>query len=212
MCGQLLADVFRRDKRFDVVDATGKSIETMVDARSPHVVLVSDRLEANACSGFDVLRSMRASYPKVPVGMLLERSEQDLILKAFRGGARGVFCRCERLSMLPKCVRTVCANQIWISGSQLEFVMEALAEAPATNLVGVKGQLLLSKRESQVVHYLTEGFSNREIADELNLSEHTIKNYLFRIFDKLGVSSRVEVILYATSQRASSERARSKSA
>jgi DNA-binding NarL/FixJ family response regulator len=83
--------------------------------------------------------------------------------------------------------------------------MQALAEAPATNLVSAEGRALLSKRESQVVRYLAEGFSNKEIAKELDLSEHTVKNYLFRIFNKLGVSSRLEVVLYATSQRGSSE-------
>jgi DNA-binding CsgD family transcriptional regulator len=58
---------------------------------------------------------------------------------------------------------------------------------------------LLTKREEDVVRLLAEGMQNREIARELNLSEHTIKNYLFHIFDKLGVSSRVELILYAVS-------------
>jgi DNA-binding NarL/FixJ family response regulator len=58
---------------------------------------------------------------------------------------------------------------------------------------------LLTKREEDVVRLLAEGLQNRDIARELKLSEHTIKNYLFHIFDKLGVSSRVELVLYAVS-------------
>ena len=63
------------------------------------------------------------------------------------------------------------------------------------------GDSLLSKREEQVLHALADGLSNRELAASLNLSEHTVKNHLFRIFDKLGVSNRMEAVLYAISQR-----------
>jgi DNA-binding CsgD family transcriptional regulator len=66
-------------------------------------------------------------------------------------------------------------------------------------VVDVKGERLLSNREEDVVKLLMEGYSNREIAQGLNLSENTIKNYLFRIFEKLGVSSRTELLLYAMS-------------
>jgi DNA-binding NarL/FixJ family response regulator len=59
----------------------------------------------------------------------------------------------------------------------------------------------LSKREEQVLHLLADGLSNRELAHALKLSEHTVKNHLFRIFDKLGVSNRMEAVLYAISQR-----------
>jgi DNA-binding CsgD family transcriptional regulator len=66
-------------------------------------------------------------------------------------------------------------------------------------VVNAAGLKLLSKREEDVVRLLAEGFGNRDIARELSLSEHTVKNYLFKIFDKLGVSSRVEVVLYSVS-------------
>jgi DNA-binding NarL/FixJ family response regulator len=210
MGGQLLADVLRRDKHLHVADATGSSVEAILAAPVPDVVLVSEEIAGGPGNGFDVLRTFRASYPKVRVVMLLDHGDRDLVLHAFRSGARGVFCRCDPLNRLTKCVRAVHGNQIWISGPQLEFVMKALSEAPSTNLVGVNGQVLLSKRERQVVHCLIEGLSNKEIAHELQLSEHTIKNYLFSIFNKLGVSSRVEVVLYAASQRTSFERDRLK--
>ena len=210
MGGQLLADVLRRDKHLHVTDATDYPAERTLSAPAPDVVLVSEEIAGGPGNGFDVLRTFRASYPKVRVVMLLDNADRDLILDAFRGGARGVFCRCDPLNRLTKCVRSVHDNEIWISGPQLEIVMEALAEAPSTNLVGANGEELLSKRERQVVHCLIEGLSNKEIAHELQLSEHTIKNYLFSIFNKLGVSSRVEVVLYAASQQLSSEKGRLK--
>jgi len=64
---------------------------------------------------------------------------------------------------------------------------------------------LLSRREVEVVRCVAEGLSNREIAQRLGLTEHTVKNYLFRIFDKLGVSKRVEVVLYAYSLGSAAE-------
>jgi DNA-binding CsgD family transcriptional regulator len=78
-------------------------------------------------------------------------------------------------------------------------VLEAFAQLAPMRVVNADGMRLLTKREEDVVRLLVEGMQNREIARELNLSEHTIKNYLFHIFDKLGVSSRVELILYAVS-------------
>ena len=66
-----------------------------------------------------------------------------------------------------------------------------------TNAQGVK---LLSRQESKIVRLVSEGLTNREIAAELKLSGHTVKNYLFKIFDKLGISNRVELALYAVSR------------
>jgi DNA-binding NarL/FixJ family response regulator len=64
-------------------------------------------------------------------------------------------------------------------------------------VVSATGEILLTSREEQVVALVTDGLSNRNVANELGLSEHTVKKYLFRIFEKLGISSRVELVLYA---------------
>jgi DNA-binding CsgD family transcriptional regulator len=82
----------------------------------------------------------------------------------------------------------------------LEYVFEELAAARPLYLVDANGRNLLSKREQQVVALVAEGFTNRQISQELKLSEHTVKNYLFRVFEKLGISTRVELVLYALSQ------------
>jgi len=137
--------------------------------------------------------------------MLLDCARRDLVLEAFRVGARGVFCRSDSLKMLPKCVRRVHAGEIWANAEQIGFLFDAFAEAPITRLVSAEGEPLLSAREQQVVRFVAEGLGNREIAAALNLSEHTVKNYMFHIFNKLGISSRVELVLYATSQRTSSQ-------
>src|SRR5439155_24242919 len=98
------------------------------------------------------------------------------------------------------CIEIVYRGQIWARNGEIEFVLEALGKALPSRLVDSKGIALLSKREQDVIRSLSEGLTNREIAAELKLSEHTVKNYLLRIFDKLGISSRAEAILYAFRQ------------
>src|SRR5207237_7032349 len=87
--------------------------------------------------------------------------------------------------------------QIWANSNELQFLLEAMSEPVPMKFLSASGDALLSAREIDVVRCVAEGLSNREIALRLSLREHTVKNYLFRIFDKLGVSSRVEVVLYA---------------
>jgi DNA-binding CsgD family transcriptional regulator len=88
-------------------------------------------------------------------------------------------------------------GQVWANSAELRFLLEALCESEPAGTIEPGTEAILSKREQDVVRCVAEGLSNREIASRLGLTEHTVKNYLFRIFDKLGVSSRVEVVLYA---------------
>ena len=130
--------------------------------------------------------------------VLLENSQRALVVEAFRAGAKGVFCRSDfEFKALWKCVSSVNQGQIWANSQQLQFVMETLWETAPLRLVNSEGAGLLTKREEDVVRLVADGLINREIAGQLHLSEHTVKNYLFRIFEKLGISSRVELVMYA---------------
>jgi DNA-binding NarL/FixJ family response regulator len=101
--------------------------------------------------------------------------------------------------MLCKCINSVSSGQIWINSQQMHYVLEALSDVNTLRVVNSSGKTLLTPREEQVVALVADGLSNREAAHELGLSEHTIKKYLLRIFDKLGISTRVELVLYAIS-------------
>jgi DNA-binding NarL/FixJ family response regulator len=96
-------------------------------------------------------------------------------------------------------VEQIHAGQIWANSSEIGEVVEAFRQLAPIRIVNTDGLRLLTKREEDVVRLVAEGLQNREIATELKLSDHTVKNYLFHIFDKLGVSSRVELVLYAAS-------------
>jgi len=198
MNSQLLANALVRDKRFSLIESepAAPAILAATSAEKPDIVLLSARLEDNASLGFQVARQLRAAHPQVRIIILLDAAERAAVVQAFRTGARGVFCRTEPLKSLSKCIRCVHDGQVWASSNELRYLLEALSQAVPTRMVGVGG-VPLSKREHEVVHCVADGLSNREIALRLNLTEHTVKNYLFRIFDKLGVSSRVEVVLYA---------------
>jgi DNA-binding NarL/FixJ family response regulator len=158
------------------------------------IVVVSSHLNEEPLHGFEVLRKLRAVHPKVRAIVLLDSSKREIVLEAFQAGAKGVFSRNESLETLCQCVRQVHAGQIWANSEQMSFAVEALAAAPVVRAVDANGLNLLSKRELEVVRSLAEGLTNREIAERLGLSQHTIKNYLFRVFDKLGVSSRMELL------------------
>jgi len=199
MNSQLLATALERDKRFQVLDcpADGQEIISAVLSKRPAVVVLSAEVDGNARKGFDLAREIHRLRPEIQVVMLLDSSERDPVLEAFRAGASGVFSRNESLKSLAKCICCVSQGQVWATSKELRYLLAALGEGLPMRVVDAKGRALLSRREQEVVRSVAEGLSNREIAERLGLTEHTVKNYLFRIFDKLGVSKRVEVALYA---------------
>src|SRR6266446_6098599 len=95
-----------------------------VAASDPDVVLMSAELEDGAQAGFAALRKLRISHPDVRAIMLLNRCRRDLVVEAFRNGARGVFCRTQPPTILPKCIAAVYEGQIWASSHELQFVLE----------------------------------------------------------------------------------------
>jgi two-component system nitrate/nitrite response regulator NarL len=198
---QLLVEVLTQDRRFQVVEAEAstKAILEAVRSENADVVLLSSTLEDDPSLGLQLARQIRMANPKSAIVMLLDSSERIAVVEAFRAGARGVFCRTESLKSLAKCIACVHTGHVWANSRELGHLLEAVAEARPIRLADTAALSILSKRELDVVRCVADGLSNREIAQTLNLAEHTVKNYLFRIFDKLGVSSRVEVVLYAFS-------------
>ena len=196
---QLLADALRNDRGLQVVAAASNSQELLAAiTRVPiDVVVISHNLDDQPGHGIEVLREMRALRPHIKGVILLDSNKPEEVLECFRAGARGIFSKQERLESLCKCIRSVHEGQVWVRSADLDLALEALASLPQVRTTSHKGIELLSARERQVVQHLAAGMTNREIADTLGLSPHTVKNYLFRTFDKLGVSSRTE-LLYLT--------------
>ena len=199
---QLLADALRRDLQLEVISPPPQSRDLVaaVKLHRVNVVVLSSNLDEEPLRGFELLRELRASNPDIFAIMLLDSSKKESVLQAFRAGARGIFSRHDSVETLSKCIRSVYEGQIWANSQQLSFAVEALATSPVVRAVDANGLSLLSKREMDVVRSLAEGLTNREIAERLGLSQHTIKNYLFRVYDKLGVSSRLELLFMTLTQ------------
>lgn len=198
MTTQLLVDALGRSGKFEMIESPSDSraLLPLIKKEKPAVAVLSAQLEDPKNPATELVRNLRVESPETRVVILLDYSEPTAIIAAFRAGAQGVFCRTEPFHLLAKCIQCVARGEVWASRSELQAVLEALAQ-PALPCSLTFGVGLLSARETDVVRCLAEGLTNREIAQRLKLTEHTVKNYLSRIFDKLGVSSRVEVLLYA---------------
>lgn len=203
MVSRLLTNQLKRHPQFEVAPCAGEVARVLEETAHsrPSVALIGADLMNGPLAGFGLLRQLTAGHPSVKSVLLLSQDEPNLIVDAFRSGARGVFSRVDyEFSQLCRCVCCVYLGQFWVNNPQLSCVMDALAQVRPSRVVNQEGLLLLTAREDEVVHWVIEGFSNKEIAEQMNLSGHTVKNHLFRIFDKLGISSRIELVLYAVAQ------------
>lgn len=186
----------RRDFQVSAVALKTSALDNFLQSHPADVVLVA----GNHLPDLSLLRWLRVSYPKIAPVLLAESDERELVVNALRAGAKGIFLFTHTpFSMLCKCIHCVFRGEVWINSQQMNYVLDALSEVPTLRVVNSNGKPLLTPREEQVVALVADGLTNRGVAAELGLSEHTIKKYLLRIFDKVGTSSRVELVLYAMS-------------
>ena len=205
---QLMAQALSRPRnRISVVGfaCESKDVLKFLTNSQMDVAVISVNLKDGSLMGFKVVRELRAVRPNVRAIILVDSPTPEMIVSAFRSGAQGLFRRNTSLTALCKCIRTVYEGQIWASSEELHCLLEALTEATPMHIVNSQGTDLLSCREETLVRLVADGLTNREIASHLNLSEHTVRNYLVRVFNKLGISSRVELTLYAVSHRQSTQ-------
>lgn len=200
---QLLESALSRSRYLTVIGSAIDTAELLENYRrtEPDVVVISGALKDGDSAGFRAARELRNIARGVRLVMLVEASQPALVLEAFRCGAHGIFSRDESLDVLCLCVRKVYEGEIWANSEQIRYLVEAISETAPPFIVDAKGTNLLTKREQSLVQLVAEGRTNRDISRELNLSEHTVRNYLFRIFNKLGTSNRLELALYAIHQR-----------
>lgn len=195
---QLLARALRGRREFQVSAVPLQTVALRAFLQSNHadVALIA----GNQFTDWALLRWLRITYPRLAPVLLAESDDRGLVVNALRAGAKGIFLFSrDPFRMLCKCIHSVARGEVWINNDQMHHLLEALSEVPALRVVNANGRPLLTPREEQVVALVADGLSNRDVAGELGLSEHTIKKYLLRIFDKVGISSRVELVLYAMS-------------
>jgi two-component system nitrate/nitrite response regulator NarL len=170
------------------------------------VALISAHLRDGPFAGFNLARDIRRSYPSTRIITLLDLIERSTVVEAFRSGATGILSREEPFEIVCKCIQKVYQGEVWASTNELQFALNALTQmgtdydspvAPKNS----KGRAVLTKREEGVVQLVSEGFTNRDISRQLRLSENTVRNYMFRIFNKVGTSNRLELALYVLNRK-----------
>jgi two-component system, NarL family, nitrate/nitrite response regulator NarL len=192
---ELLAKAITRN-RFIALSSkvTSTDIRLSVHEWCPDVLLLTPDLDDEPNGGLDLLADFRTSFPKLKIVVLLESRDPDIVVQSFRLGARGVFSKDLSIKVLGKCINCVQGGQIWATTQELGFVLDSLAIARAVQPLGPLHMHKLSVREMEIVNSLAEGLTNKEIARRLQLSKNTVRNYLVKIFHKLGASSRFELV------------------
>ena len=205
MQAQLLTSALRRRSEFrvSICAVDSDSILEAVAATPAAVVILSLNRSLSVAGQMAAMRRVHLSHPALAKVLLVESYDRELVVNAFRSGARGIFCISDtQFGLLCRCIQRVADGQVWANTEQTTFLLDMVSEVPALRVLNSRGHQILTPREEQVVALVADGLSNLQTAAELNLSEHTVKKYLFRIFDKLGVSSRVELVLYAVNHGA----------
>lgn len=151
---------------------------------------------------FSGMREILSFRPSLRGVALLEAWSNDSVIRAFRVGVRGLFCL-EQASLpeLRKCILCVYHNQVWATNEQILLLLETFKGSLLVQISNAKGEELLTPRQRQLVQLVAEGMGNREVAQHMNITENTVKKSLLRIFDKVGVSNRVELVLSALASR-----------
>ncbi|MFC5864157.1 LuxR C-terminal-related transcriptional regulator [Acidicapsa dinghuensis] len=198
MSGDLLAMALRRVCDCDAMILDCADLLRELAIRKIDIVVISSDLNSIPGTGFDLAYKVNSIHPEVFVVMLLNCATSESVITAFRSGARAVFSRQHSMSEFADCIDRVKRGFIWAGREETNSLLEAFKNIPAPSVTPTGDAPTLSAREQQVVQYAAKGKTNRAIANELALSEHTVKNYLFRAFEKLGVSNRVELLFYLT--------------
>jgi two-component system, NarL family, nitrate/nitrite response regulator NarL len=198
MSNDLLARALVRDSRYEAFAVPPSDLLRLLATREADVVIVGADLNSDSGGTLELASAVCRAHPNIYVVILLNQTTRELVINAFRIGARGVFSRERPMIEFLDCVEHVGKGFIWAGKREATDLLDAIKNIPAPALLTAKNTLPLTARELQTVQCAARGKTNKAIASELGLSEHTVKNYLFRAFEKLGVSSRVELLLYLT--------------
>ena len=177
--------------------SNGNECIQLISKLKPDVLLLD--LQMPDKDGLAVLEEV--DFDSVPTRVIvLTASEDDRdVIRTMRLGARGVVLKQSASAMLLKSIHKVHEGEIWLDNRITSDVIDAFRKSATTGQGREKP--LLSDREKEIVHLVAQGFRNREIGEKLFISEQTVKNHLHNIFDKLGMSDRLELALYAIHHR-----------
>jgi two-component system, NarL family, nitrate/nitrite response regulator NarL len=177
--------------------SNGVECVKMLGKFKPDILLLDLRMPEK--DGLGVLEEVNFDSLPTRVIVLTAAEDDRDVVRAMRLGARGVVLKQSASDLLVKSIRKVFDGEIWLDNRMTAEVIDAFKKSSESGQRREKP--LLSDREKEIVQLVAQGFRNREIGEKLFISEQTVKNHLHNIFDKLGVSDRLELALYAIHHR-----------
>jgi DNA-binding NarL/FixJ family response regulator len=169
-----------------------ENLRAAIERYPTDIVLLEGSLLAGAVN---VIPELLRIAPDVKLIVQAVASDENQTVELYRRGVRGIVSRSISPDLLVRCVKRIAAGETWIDNQSVSWVIEAY-RAQAAALVNPRVQPKLSPKEMAIITCITQGKRNKEIAYQLGTTEQVIKNYLRKIYDKLGVSDRLELALY----------------
>jgi DNA-binding NarL/FixJ family response regulator len=199
-----LCKLLALEEDFEVVAQAqdGRQVLDVLQQHLPDILLLD--LKMPGLDGLGTLQRLQAAKNKTRVIVLTASDDKNEFVQAMKLGTSGIVLKQTATELLIKSIRKVHAGEIWLDSHTTAAVIrqfvandEAPALAPAAPAPRERERSPLSQREREIVALVAQGFKNKEMAEKMFISEQTVKNHLHNIFDKLGVSDRLELALYA---------------
>jgi two-component system, NarL family, nitrate/nitrite response regulator NarL len=176
----------------------GAEAVKMVRQLKPDIMLLD--LAMPGRSGLEALRDMIADTTSVRVILLTAAAEKEQIVEALQLGARGVVLKDSATQILLKSIRAVMNGEYWVGRESVSNLVQYLRGLVGSTNTARQRRYGLTPRELEIVSAVVAGYANKEIAEHFKISEDTVKHHLSNIFDKVGVSTRLELALFAVNQ------------
>jgi DNA-binding NarL/FixJ family response regulator len=170
----------------------GTEVLPILEEHNPDILLLDLRMPG--ADGLTVLQRIQTNKVKTKVIVLTASEDEDEYAHAIKCGASGIVLKQTATELLIKSIRKVYEGEIWLDSRIKAAAMRQFA-SPSDSHEGEKPTI--SNREREIIAWIPQGFKNKEIAEKMFISEQTVKNHLHNIFQKLGVSDRLELALYA---------------
>ena len=186
---------------FKVIGEASNGVEAvrLVKQMKPELLLLD--LSMPQQTGIEAIRELGSLGASVRIILLTAAAEKSQIVEALQLGARGVVLKDSATQLLIQASRTVMGGEYWVGREQVSYLVQYLRTLMQTTAQETKQRKFgLTPRELEIVSAVVAGFANKEIASHFKISEDTVKHHLSNIFDKLGVSTRLELALFAVNQ------------